>query len=112
MQSGGDRLAFLGASWLAASRLLGGEITVNHRADYFSFKSSSDFSYKDFSVTYCYLQLFCILLQSGYWCFMYPFTFQISLVFALFTSFRPALIFGIVDFGCSLDNSFDFQANL
>ena len=40
------------------------------------------------------------------------FTFQISLVFALFTSFRPALIFGIVDFGCSLDNSFDFQANL
>lgn len=42
---------------------------------------------------------------------MYPFTFQISLVFALFTSFRPALIFGVVDFGCSLDNSFDFQAN-
>ena len=40
---------------------------------------------------------------------MYPFTFQISLVFALFTSFRPALIFGIVDFGCSLDNSFDFK---
>ena len=64
---------------------------------------------KMFSVTYYYLQLFCILLQSGYWCFMYLFTFQISLVFALFTSLRPALIFGTVDFGCSLDNSFDFK---